>query len=264
MSKANPRRLAQVDLTRHLKNQKQYRSQLEKLQDRVRRIQTSLYFIQARVIIVFEGWDASGKGGAIRRLTEKMDPRGVRVRPIGKPHPWEIGQHYLKRFWTKTPYPGSIAVFDRSWYGRVLVERVEGLASLTEWSRAYQEINDFEKLLTDDGVIIIKLFMHISQEEQLRRFGERLENPDKHWKLTPEDLRNREKAAEYLNAYDDMFDKTDTAFAPWFIVEAEHKWYARIRVLTLITEILEARLPTSPPRLTDAEIRAAKKALGIE
>ncbi len=255
--------LDRVDLNRQLKDKDQYLSLLSELQDRMRRIQTSCYFNHNRVILVFEGWDASGKGGAIRRLREKLDPRGYRVRPIAKPESWEQGDHYLKRFWTKLPPPGAITIFDRSWYGRVLVERVEKLASDKAWNRAYREINDFEKLLTDDGVIIIKLFMHISQDEQLHRFAERLDNPDKNWKLTAEDLRNRERAVDYLEAYEDMLSKTDTDYAPWNIIEAEHKWFARTRVLSKVVNKLEDQLPARPPRLTEAEILAAKQQLGI-
>ena len=154
-----------------------------------------------------EGWDAAGKGGAIKRVTEHLDPRGFQVNPIGAPAPHEKRYHYLQRFWRKLPQYGQITIFDRSWYGRVLVERVEGFATKEEWTRAYDEINDFEKLLTDDHYIIGKFFYHISKDEQLKRFKDRENNPLKRWKITDEDWRNREKWDEYVEAMEEMFEK---------------------------------------------------------
>jgi len=185
------------------------------------------------------------------------------VHSIGKPSETELQQHYLQRFWTKLPPKGSIAIFDRSWYGRVLVERVEELASPAEWQRAYGEINDFERQLHDDGVVIIKLFLHISQDEQLKRYLERLNNPVKNWKLTAEDLRNRAKAEDYNSAFEDMLEKTSSHFAPWHLIPGNHKWYARTEVLQGVVDSLEKTIDTRIPRHSASEIRAAKKALGL-
>jgi polyphosphate kinase 2 (PPK2 family) len=192
-----------------------------------------------RAIIAFEGWDAAGKGGAIRRLTERLDPRGYKVYPIAAPRPEEQARHYLWRFWHRIPGPGEIASIDLTRYGRVLMERIEGFARKEEWRRAYDEINQFEKLLADDGCPIVKFFLHISKKEQLRRFHEREKNPYKEWKIGPEDWRNRKRWKQYERAIDDMFDRTDTGAAPWHLVPANHKWYARTEVLRRTVESLE-------------------------
>ncbi|MCU7554954.1 polyphosphate kinase [Alteromonas sp. ASW11-19] len=247
----------------HIASKKIYHQQLSYWQKRLLQVQQSYYHQQQRAIIVFEGWDAAGKGGAIRRLTEKLDPRGFTVYPIGKPRDDEQGKHYLYRFQTRLPAPGTLAVFDRSYYGRVLVERVEGLASAAQWQRAYQEINEFERLLSDDGVRIIKLFLHISADEQLKRFAERLHNPVKRWKLTEEDLRNRENRQHYCTAIDQMFDHTDTVQAPWHLVSAEHKWYARIQVLSVIVAALSHNTDIRPPPLDKTLVKRASEQLGI-
>lgn len=168
---------------------------------------------------MFEGWDAAGKGGAIKRITEKIDPRGFQVHPIAVPTPAEHLHHNLHRFWNRLPAHGQIALFDRSWYGRVLVERVEGFASDDEWLRAYDEINQFEKLLHNDGYLIHKFWFHISKDEQYKRFKEREEHYLKQWKITDEDWRNQEKWEEYEVAIDDMLNKTTTPHAPWTIIE---------------------------------------------
>lgn len=257
-------RLETVDLTARFADQDTYESQLKALQTALRDLQTACYHNGERVVIVFEGWDASGKGGTIRRLREKLDPRSYRVHPIGRPDEKETGEHYLQRFWRKMPARGEIAIFDRSWYGRVLVERIEALARDDEWQRAYGEINEFERTLADDGVVIIKLFMHISQREQLRRFEERLDNPRKHWKLTGDDLRNRARADDYRLAYEEMFALTDSHYAPWLLVPGDHKWYARTRALQLIVHRLEQTIDTRIPRFSADEIRAAKKQLGLD
>jgi len=200
--------LKDIDLSAQLDGKQEYESQLNSLQNRIRDLQTACFHNGHRIVIVFEGWDASGKGAAIRRLTEKLDPRSCRVYPTTKPDERERQQHYLQRFWNKIPIKGQIAIFDRSWYGRVLVERIEGFASAKEWIRAYDEINAFETMLSDDGILVIKLFLHISQQEQLKRYLERLENPKKHWKLTEDDLRNRSRADDYAAAYEEMLNKT--------------------------------------------------------
>jgi polyphosphate kinase 2 (PPK2 family) len=202
-----------------------------------------------RGIIALEGWDASGKSGAIQRLTEKLDPRWVHVWSIGPPSPEEQGRHYLWRFWQRLPPPGQIAIFDRTWYGRVLVERVEGLARPKEWRRAYDEINAFEKMLVDDGVRLVKLFLHISDMEQLRRFHERITTPTKHWKIGAEDIRNRAHRRDYLAALDDMFAQTSTAAAPWHVVPAEYKWFGRLAVAKTAVKALGKGLALGPPPL---------------
>jgi polyphosphate kinase 2 (PPK2 family) len=229
------------DISDHprLLDKKEYESLLEKYQIRMLRLQQHIYHKQRRAIIGFEGWDASGKGGSIRRLTENLDPRGFKVYPIGVPRPDEQGRHYLWRFWDRLPVPGEIALFDRTWYGRVLVERVEGFAQKSEWKRAYDEINQFEKLLVDDGVPVIKIFLHITKKEQLRRFHERERNPYKRWKIGPEDWRNRKRWKDYVRAINDMFERTDTEVAPWRAIPGDAKWYARTQVLRRVVEALE-------------------------
>lgn len=192
------------------------------------------------VLVLFEGWDASGKGGAIKRLTAPMDPRHVRVASFAAPTPDEKRHHFLSRFWDKLPGWGGMAVFDRTWYGRVLVERVEGYASKEQWTRAYSEIRAFERGLHDEGMVISKFWLHVDADEQLRRFKERQTDPLKKWKLTDEDWRNREKRPEYEDALIEMLERTDTSFAPWVLVEGNDKRYARVKVLeTVISQIEE-------------------------
>jgi polyphosphate kinase 2 (PPK2 family) len=222
-----------------LKDKDEYEDQLKELQLRMLMIQRTLYRKRRRAVVALEGWDAAGKGGAIRRLTEKLDPRGFKVWPIGAPREEEQGRHYLWRFWQKLPVPGELAIFDRTWYGRVLVERVEGFAAKDEWRRAFDEINGFEKLLADDGCPVVKIFLHITKKEQLKRFRERQENPYKNWKIGPDDWRNRKRWGRYEKAIDDMFDRTDTGSAPWILIAANNKWYARTQVLENVVEALE-------------------------
>lgn len=192
--------------------------------------------------LVFEGWDAAGKGGAIRRLTAGLDARITRVIPVGAPTDEELAHHYLWRFWRQVPMAGFITVYDRSWYGRVLVERVEGLTAPDDWRRAYAEINDFEEQLREDGNILLKFWLHISADEQLRRFRERENVPWKRYKITPEDWRNRDRRPAYLEAADEMFARTSTAYAPWHIVAAEDKKCARLEVLRLYRDALKKAL----------------------
>jgi polyphosphate kinase 2 (PPK2 family) len=194
------------------------------------------------VCVLFEGWDAAGKGGAIRRLVAPLDPRHVRVVSFGAPTEDEKRRQYLLRFAPALPGAGGMAVLDRSWYGRVLVERVEGFATAPEWRRAYGEINHFERALCEDGMILVKFWLHISDEEQLRRFKKREKNPLKAWKLTDEDWRNREKRPAYEEAIDEMVRRTSTEHAPWHLVEAEDKRYARVKVLETVCDAIEARL----------------------
>ncbi len=191
------------------------------------------------LMVVLEGPDAAGKGGVIKRFTEKLDPRTIRVYSIIKPSTEEYARHYMWRFWTKIPPYGHFAIFDRSWYGRVLVERVEGFARSEEWKRAYGEINEFERQLTDDGMVIVKIFLQITKEEQLTRFKRRSSDPLKHWKISEEDWRNRRKWDEHIEAAEDMFARTSTKSAPWHVIPADSKWFARIQTLRLIIRSLE-------------------------
>jgi AMP-polyphosphate phosphotransferase len=189
--------------------------------------------------VVFEGWDASGKGGAIKRLVAKVDPRHVRVKQFAAPTPDEKRHHWLWRFWPALPGWGGMAVLDRSWYGRVLVERVEGFADEAEWHRAYQQIRDFEHMLYEEGMVIVKFWLHLSPEAQLERFKARANDPLKTWKLTEEDWRNREKRPQYEQAIEAMLVETSTGFAPWTLVEAESKRYARVKVVESVNAAIE-------------------------
>ena len=192
------------------------------------------------VCVVFEGWDASGKGGAIKRLISSLDPRHVRVVQFGAPSPDELRHHFLWRFFPSLPGWGGMAVLDRSWYGRVLVERVEKLASEEQWSRAYHEISNFERSLAEEGMVVIKIWMHVSHDEQLKRFEARDADPLKRWKLTDEDWRNREKRPQYEAAVEDMLAYTDHELAPWDVIPAEQKRFGRVAVLkAIITRVEE-------------------------
>jgi PPK2 family polyphosphate:nucleotide phosphotransferase len=262
ITESPPPTLESVDLSLSL-DEAEYEAELKAVQKQLLAIQQAYFHQNRRAIVVFEGWDASGKGGTIRRLTEKLDPRGFRVHPIAAPSQDEKQHHYLYRFFRRLPKAGSIAIFDRSYYGRVLVERVRELASKDEWQRAYQEINEFERLLMDDGVRIIKLFLHIDPDEQLKRFSLRLRSPVKRWKLTEEDLVNRQQWQAYHKAINRMFRKTSTEAAPWHVLPANHKWYVRIKALQIIAEALAEGVDLSPPPLDEALIKAAEQQLGI-
>ncbi|CAA9498691.1 MAG: Polyphosphate kinase 2 [uncultured Solirubrobacteraceae bacterium] len=192
--------------------------------------------------VLFEGWDASGKGGAIKRLVAPLDPRHVRVTQFAAPTYDEKRHHFLWRFNSAVPGWGGMAVLDRSWYGRVMVERVEGFAPEEDWRRGYDEIDEFERLLTNAGTILVKFFLHLSQDEQLKRFKAREKDPMKSWKLTDEDWRNREKHDQYLAAVEEMFERTSTEHAPWRLVEAESKRYARVKVIETVCDEIEARV----------------------
>ncbi|MBN2381362.1 polyphosphate:AMP phosphotransferase [bacterium] len=236
--------LARVDLS-HSLERPEYEESLEKYQDRVRELEFEVYRKRVPVVIVYEGYDAAGKGGNIRRLVQGMDPRGYDVVPIGAPNDIEKAHHYLWRFWKEFPKAGHIAIFDRSWYGRVMVERIEGFCSEQEWKRAYREINDMEKQWTSFGTVIIKFWLHIDQDEQLKRFKERELDVNKKWKITEEDWRNREKWDLYTAAVDEMLQRTSTAYAPWTIIESNSKWYARIKALKTVITALEKALGRS-------------------
>lgn len=231
-------------------------------QKKLVRIQQALLFTGKRAVVVFEGMDAAGKGGTIRRLAWAMDPRSLKVWPIGAPNAIEAKQHYLQRFWTRLPEKTQIAVFDRSWYGRVLVERVEKFTAKKDWQRAYQEINDFEQQLVDDGIRMVKIFLHISKEQQRNELIERMRDPLKRWKLSFDDFRNRSRWTSYVEAIEDMFDRTDTAAAPWHVVPSDDKPAARAQALGILVKELSRGLDLSLPPLDRKVARAALKMLG--
>ncbi|MDH3744491.1 MAG: hypothetical protein OES47_05245 [Acidobacteriota bacterium] len=235
--------LSTVDLDKTL-DRDEYKKRLLACQLRLRQLAFELYQQRRSLVVVAEGWDAAGKGGALRRATEKIDPRGYQVFAIAAPAGEDKTHHYLWRFWRRLEAPGEkqILIFDRSWYGRVLVERVESFAKEEEWKRAYREINEFERQLTDHGMILVKLWFHISKDEQLRRFEARKTTPHKTWKLTDEDWRNRDKWDAYEEAVRDMLRKTSTLTAPWTVVEGNNKLWARIKTQDTLIEALDAAL----------------------
>ncbi len=236
--------LDQVNLDLVL-NRSQYRSQLKKKQKIIRELEHQIYVRRIPVVIVYEGWDAAGKGGNIKRLTQNLDPRGYEVIPIAAPNDSEIAHHYLWRFWHQLPKAGHIAIFDRSWYGRVMVERIEGFCSEAEWRKAYREINEMERHLTNFGTILLKFWIHIDSETQLNRFEERKKIPHKQWKITEEDWRNREKWTDYKTAVEEMLFRTSTPTAPWTIVESNCKWHARIKALDTVIDAIRKQLNDS-------------------
>lgn len=219
------------------KNQMQ--AHLEQLQLNMLRVQQGIWHGKGRAIIAIEGFDAAGKGGCIRTITEALDPRGFKVHPIGPPEAKEQCKHWLYRFWKALPEPGTIAIFDRTWYGRVLVEKVEGLVGPERIRDAYSEINDFEETLRRDGIHLLKFFLGVSMDEQLARFEDRLKDPYKQWKISEADLHARERWQEYVAATDKMFKKTHTKHLPWHLIPADHKNHARAQVLGLVVEELE-------------------------
>jgi len=231
-------KLGEVDLSPVIEEE-EYRKELKRLQKRLGELHNIIYHKRIPVILCYEGWDAAGKGGNIRRIAYPLDPRGFDVKPIASPEPHELNRQYLWRFWTRLPRSGHICIFDRTWYGRVMVERLEGFCTEKDWQRAYNEINEFERQLTDWGAVVLKFWMHIDQDEQLARFTARQETPEKQWKITEEDWRNREKWPQYEVAVDEMIAKTSTKNAPWYIIESNDKKYARIRTLRIVVDALE-------------------------
>lgn len=257
-------------LSRLLKDMKTHSEKsspdLRPLQEKMFRVQQGIWHQKSRGIILFEGFDAAGKGGAIRKLTELLDPRGVRVHPIGPPEAHEQGKHWLYRFWKALPAPGTIAVFDRSWYGRVLVERVDGFAPKEAWQRAFREINEFERMLKDDGILMAKVFLAVSKDEQLKRFEDRLKDPYKRWKISDSDIHARKKWNQYVKAVDDMFEQTDLSSSRWHIVPADDKDHARAEALKSVlhefrscSKWLEKNLGSRQ----DEGLKSALKELGL-
>lgn len=230
--------LSEVRLDKSITEEK-YKEELSRLQKHLGELHNRLYRKRVPVVIVYEGWDAAGKGGNIKRITGALDPRGYEVHPIASPEPHEKARHYLWRFWTRLPKTGHIAIFDRSWYGRVMVERLEGFCSENDWKRAYNEMNEFEKELHDWGAVIIKFWVQIDKDTQLERFTLRQNTPEKQWKITDEDWRNRDKWEQYERAVNEMIQKTSTTYAPWHILESTDKKYARIKALKIVIEELE-------------------------
>jgi len=236
--------LAQVDLSAKL-DRGHYKKLLKKRQSEINELAHQIHEHRIPVVMTYSGWDAAGKGGCIKRLLQGVDPRSFKVVPIAAPTQLELSHHYLWRFWKELPPRGKITIFDRSWYGRVLVERVEALCSNAEWRRAYREINEMERHLADFGTVLIKYWLHIDQDTQLERFRAREADPFKQWKITEEDWRNRKKAARYEQAVNEMIDRTDTPYAPWHLIAANCKMSARIQTLDAFIASVKERLSMS-------------------
>lgn len=233
--------LETVDLTRKL-SPRAYAKRLAREQLRLRDLHFRMYERQLPALALFEGWDAAGKGGAIKRVTETLEPRGFTVSSFSAPRGEEKVHHYLWRFWRAMPRRGHLGIFDRSYYGRVLVERVEGFCSEEEWRRAYREINEFEAHQAGFGMVIVKFWLQISREEQLRRFRDRERDPFRSYKLTPDDWRNRARWSDYTAAVEEMIARTSTRDAPWTVVEADDKSHARVKVVKALCDAVERAL----------------------
>jgi AMP-polyphosphate phosphotransferase len=241
-----------------------YERRLAEMQETLQRLQQAYLSTQHRAIIVLEGWDTAGKGGVVRRLGWALDPRSFKVHAIAAPDGLEKSLHYLQRFWERLPRHGQIVVFDRSWYGRVLVERVEGFATPEEWQRGYDEINKFERMLLDDNTRLVKLFLHITPEEQMRRFRARLNDPLKRWKLSYEDFRNRGRWKEYEKAVEDMMEKTSPRAAPWHLIPANSKPFGRLASFRIITDRLAKGVTMEARPLDPRVAAAAEQLLGVK
>lgn len=235
-------KLSDISLENKTLSDEDYAEQLKKCQKELSKLHSKLYQAKIPMIIAFEGWDAAGKGGAIKRISSALDPRGYEAIPIAAPDKTELAHHYLWRFWNNIPKTGHIAIFDRTWYGRVMVEKLEGFTPAERCAQAYDEINGFEKELSDSGFIIVKFWIQIDKDEQLRRFTERQNTPAKQWKITDEDWRNREKWEQYEAAVNEMLAKTSSAYVPWNVIEANDKKYARIKVLQAVIAAVKSRL----------------------
>jgi polyphosphate kinase 2 (PPK2 family) len=241
-----------------------YDEGLKSLQDRLAVQQSQHILHNARTLIIVEGWDAAGKGGAIKRLTATLDPRYYQVYSVSAPTVEEKDKHFLWRFWNKLPGKREISIWDRSHYGRVLVERVEGFCSEAEWRRGYDEINEFESRQGEIGTKIIKIFLHVTQETQDRVLTERLNDPSKRWKVTAEDFRNRSKRDAYLDAMKDMFKRTDTHWAPWTVIDGNNQKAARMAVLSHVVKELEASVPQEFPEVDAGILALATATLGYK
>ncbi len=217
----------------------EYKKELKRLQEKLRGLHNQIYRKRIPVVLCYEGWDAAGKGGNIRRIAYPLDPRGFDVIPVASPTPGEKARHFLWRFWTRLPRSGHVTIFDRTWYGRVMVERIEGFCSQDDWERAYGEINEFEKELADYGTVVLKFWINIDPDTQLERFTARQNTPEKQWKITDEDWRNRDKWPQYEEAVEEMLRKTSTEYAPWYLIDSVDKKYARIQTLKIVTDALE-------------------------
>jgi polyphosphate kinase 2 (PPK2 family) len=240
-----------------------YERRLASLQGLLQLIQQAYLGTSESALIVLEGWDTAGKGGIVRRLGWALDPRSFKVHPIAAPDEHERAEHYLQRFWGHLPHKGQIVVFDRSWYGRVLVERVEGMATEAEWRRAYREINEFERVLIDAGVRLVKLFLHITPDEQVRRFRDRLINPVKRWKLSYEDFRNRARRTDYVRAIEDMMEETGTKLAPWYLIPADNKPFGSVAAFCILAEELGTGVSLEPRPIDPKLFKEAKRVLGL-
>lgn len=254
--------LEKVNLDKKLPK-KQYKKQLPDLQRRLYDLEKACWDTSVPTVVVFEGWDAAGKGSAIATLTERLDPRGFKLYPIRLPRTYERQRPWLWRFWLRIPNHGELAIFDQSWYGRVLVERAEKITSKKEWRKAYRDIAEFERMLADDGTVVVKLWMHITKKEQRRRFRALEKDPLESWRVTSEDWARHAKYDEYLLAAEEMFERTETEWAPWTIIEATCRWWARKKIFDTIIYALEQRLGAHAPpvRLMTAEDSAHARAL---
>lgn len=233
--------LSRADLTKTI-GKEEYRKKLDEYQARLHALQAEAFHKGISTILAFEGWDAGGKGGAIRRVTAALDPLAFAVHPYSAPNAVERQYHYLWRFWINVPEPGEMALFDRTWYGRVMVERIEKLTPDEDWRRGYDEIREMEKVWAEAGCVVLKFWLQIDRDEQARRFKERESDPEKEWKITEEDWRNRAKWPQYEEAVNEMIARTDTEYAPWIIVEANSKYYARLKVLETVIDALEKKV----------------------
>jgi polyphosphate kinase 2 (PPK2 family) len=249
--------LEKIDLNKKL-SKKEYKAQLPKLQRKLYDLETAAWKAGIPSVILFEGWDAAGKGTTITTLTQRLDPRGFKLYPIRGARTYEKMHPWLWRFWLKLPNYSEMAIFDRSWYGRVLVERVEGLTPEEEWRKGYRDIVDFERTIADDGYVLVKFWLHISKKEQRRRFKLLEKDPLKSWQVTEEDWEHHRKYDEYLLAVEEMLERTETEWGPWTIVEATNRWWARAKVFNTIINALASRLeeagmPTEAPAGEDED-----------
>jgi polyphosphate kinase 2 (PPK2 family) len=254
--------LDKIDMIDGPLDDRDYDRRLKTLQNRLLDLQIHHLRTGGRAMIGIDGWDAAGKGGLIQRMVFGLEPRSVQVWRIGAPTAEDQGKHFLWRFWNRVPAPRNWAVFDRTWYGRVLVERIEGFCSKDEWHRAYREINEFERTLSDSGVHFIKLLVHVSEEEQRRRMIKRLKKPHKRYKIGLEDFRNIAKREQYLEAYKDMLDKTDTEHAPWHVIASDDKRHARLTGLQIIADTLGRGVKLTEQELDPEVARAAHQLWG--